>query len=137
MYDDSVPSRGPRTGVASTADGGGDVSVGEAAQITGLSAHTLRYYERVGLLTAPRTATGQRRYGPRELLALEFISRLRATGMPIAQVKEYADAARADRGREVGLPLLLAHRRQLLLDLEQRREALAAIDRKIRHYRTT
>ncbi len=111
------------------------LSVSAAAQVTGISAHTLRYYERAGLLQTLRTATGQRRYGPKQLLALEFISRLRATGMPIRVIKSYADAVRAGVGREHGLPLLLAHREQLIHDLAQRQAHLDAIDRKITAYR--
>ncbi len=111
------------------------LSVSAAAQVTGISAHTLRYYERAGLLQTPRTATGQRRYGPAELLAVEFISRLRATGMPIRVIKTYADAVRAGSGREHGLPLLLAHREQLIRDLAQRQAHLEAINSKITAYR--
>ncbi len=111
------------------------LSVSAAAQVTGISAHTLRYYERAGLLQPPRTAAGRRRYGPNDVLALEFISRLRATGMPIRVIKTYADAVRAGDGREHGLPLLLAHREQLIDDLAQRQAHLDAIDTKIAAYR--
>ncbi len=111
------------------------LSVSAAAQVTGISAHTLRYYERAGLLRTPRTAAGQRRYGPGELLAVEFITRLRATGMPIRVIKTYADAVRAGAGRENGLPLLLAHREQVIHDLARRQAHLEAIDRKITAYR--
>jgi len=111
------------------------LSVSGAAGVTGINAHTLRYYERVGLLQTPRTASGQRRYGPDQLLAVEFISRLRATGMPIRAIKAYADVVRAGSGRELGLPLLLAHRDEVIHDLARRQAHLDAIDRKITAYR--
>lgn len=109
--------------------------VGVAAKVTRISARTLRYYERAGLLHTPRTAIGQRRYGPQELLALAFIRRLREIGMPIRVIRSYADAVRAGSGRERGLPLLLAHREQVFHDLARRQAHLDAIDRKITAYR--
>ena len=61
--------------------------IGEAAQITGLSVDTLRYYERAGLIDPVRRERNGRRYEETDLLWLAFLRRLRATGMPIAQVR--------------------------------------------------
>lgn len=110
------------------------LTVAETAQATGLSVHTLRYYDRAELLAPPRDAAGRRRYGPDELRALAFIARLRSTGMPIRQIKEYADAVRAGRGDQDGRSLLVSHRSQLVADIAERRAHLSAIDRKIASY---
>lgn len=112
------------------------LTVSAAASATGMSAHALRYYDRVGLLTPRRSPSGQRRYGPDEMVALTFIARLRGTGMPIRKIKAYADAVRAGRAEQDGLALLVEHRERLLLDIAERRVHLEAIDRKIAAYTT-
>ncbi len=62
-------------------------TIQEAAERTGVSAHTLRYYERIGLLTPihRETNSGHRRYSEDNLRLVQFLLRLRTTGMPIAQ----------------------------------------------------
>lgn len=67
------------------------LSVAEMADITGVTAHTLRYYERAGLIhPITRTVGNQRRYQPDDVDWVRFLVRLRETGMPIAQVRDYA-----------------------------------------------
>ncbi len=63
-------------------------SISQAAERTGLTAHTLRYYERDGLMLGEvdRSTTGHRRYTERDLGWITMITRLRATGMPIREV---------------------------------------------------
>ena len=60
-----------------------------AAQ-TGLSTDTLRYYEKEGLLQPARDANGYRNYGTRDVDWITFILRLKAMGVPLARIKEYA-----------------------------------------------
>jgi DNA-binding transcriptional MerR regulator len=69
------------------------VSIAEAARRTGVSVHTLRYYERAGLVVTPvdRTASGQRRYQQLDLDWINVCTRLRATGMPIRTIRRYAE----------------------------------------------
>lgn len=57
---------------------------------TGLSAATLRYYEREGLLRPERNANGYREYGARDLEWVGFILRLKEMGVPLSQIKKYA-----------------------------------------------
>ena len=113
------------------------LTIAEAAAQTGLTAHTLRYYERGGLmLAAPDRATsGHRRYSERDLTWIELISRLRSTGMPIRDVRRYADLVRSGDGNEAErLALLKAHRRRVLQQLDEVRSHLGAIDHKIDLY---
>jgi DNA-binding transcriptional MerR regulator len=65
--------------------------VQQAAALTGLSEHTLRCYERIGLIKpVPRQeSSGHRRYGPDDLIKLETLACLRATGMTIDQMRGY------------------------------------------------
>lgn len=112
-------------------------SIARAAEVTGLSADTLRYYERDGLLLAPvcRSATGHRRYSADDLRWIELVTRLRGTGMPIRDVRRYAALVRAGSGTEADrLDLLRAHRQQVLDQLAEVTAHLGAIDAKIDIY---
>ena len=63
----------------------------EVANITKLKAHTLRYYESIGLIKdIKRDSSGKRIYSEQDLKWLEVINRLRATGMNINKMKKYA-----------------------------------------------
>ena len=113
------------------------MTIAEAAERSGLTKDTLRYYEKDGLMLAPvdRSATGHRRYTERDLTWIELVSRLRATGMPIRDVRRYADLVRAGAGNEQErLELLRAHRRAVLDQLAEVQDHLGAIDRKIGIY---
>lgn len=113
------------------------LSIAEAAVATGLSADTLRYYERDGLLLGPvaRSASGHRRYSEQDLGWIEMVTRLRATGMPIREVRRYAALVRAGGGNEPArLELLRAHRERVLAELAEVQAHLAAIETKIDLY---
>jgi len=113
------------------------MTIAEAAERSGLTKDTLRYYEKDGLMLAPvdRSATGHRRYTERDLTWIELVTRLRATGMPIREVRRYADLVRGGAGNEKErLDLLRAHRQQVLAQLAEVQEHLGAIDRKIGIY---
>jgi DNA-binding transcriptional MerR regulator len=93
------------------------MKIGELAKRSGLSAYTIRYYERIGLLPrADRDRSGQRDYDASILTWMEFLDRLKTTGMPIREMLHYA----ALRERGVGTE---AERRALL---EQHRESVRA-----------
>jgi len=113
------------------------LTIAEAAEQTGLTTHTLRYYERDGLLlgAVDRSASGHRRYTERDLTWITLITRLRSTGMPIRDVKKYADLVRAGAGNEVErLELLRAHRERVERQLAEVTGHLRAIDYKIALY---
>lgn len=113
------------------------VSIAEAAAASGLTTHTLRYYERDGLMldAVDRAPSGHRRYTERDLVWIQMITRLRSTGMPIREVRAYAELVRAGDGNEVErLELLRAHRERVLAQLDEIRDNLAAIDVKVGIY---
>lgn len=68
-----------------------NLTIQEVAQRTGLTAYTLRYYEKIGLI-APiaRASGGQRRYAASDMDWLAFLMHLRATDMPIHRMQEFA-----------------------------------------------
>lgn len=91
------------------------LTVAQMASATGVSAHTLRYYERAGLIhPVARTSANQRRYFDGDVEWLRFLLRLRETGMPIAQVREYADL-RAEGPSTIGTRLTLLETHQAAL----------------------
>ncbi len=113
------------------------LTIAEAAQRLGLSTHALRYYETEGLLVGPppRTTTGRRRYGEDDLRWIVMVQRLRATGMPVREIREYAALVRAGEGTErQRLALLTAHRQRVLAQLEEVTAHLGAITAKIEGY---
>jgi DNA-binding transcriptional MerR regulator len=114
------------------------LSISDAAELTGLSAHTLRYYERAGLMLDPvaRAPSTHRRYSEAEIGWVTLLTKLRATGMPIRMIREYAELVRAGDGNEAErLALLEAHREAVLEQLAAVRRNLEAIDYKIDFYR--
>ena len=67
-------------------------SIGQAAEKTGLSPHTLRYYEKEGLLPfLQKSASGLRVFSQNDLNWLAMIECLKETGMPIKGIKQYID----------------------------------------------
>ena len=116
------------------------LSIAEAARRTGVSVHTLRYYERAGLVitTVDRTATGRRRYHQQDLYWIKICTKLRATGMPIKTIRRYAQLVAAGPGNEhERLALLESHRAQVVAKLAELQENLKIIDHKIDVYRNS
>ncbi|WP_433357111.1 MerR family transcriptional regulator [Microtetraspora malaysiensis] len=114
------------------------LSIAEAARRTGTSVHTLRYYERAGLVVTPvgRTAGGRRRYQQFDLEWIVVCTKLRATGMPIKAIRRYAELVSAGRGNEQErLALLEAHCAEVTAKLAEIQENLRLIDHKIDVYR--
>ncbi len=113
------------------------LSISQAATATGLTTHTLRYYERAGLMLDPveRAESTHRRYTDRDVTWVQLLTKLRATGMPIRMIREYAALVRDGEGNEQErLALLVAHRESVLAQLDEIRSNLAAIDHKIEIY---
>ena len=114
------------------------LSIAEAARRTGVSVHTLRYYERAGLVVTPvdRTHSGRRRYQDEDLKWISICTKLRATGMPIKGIRRYAQLVSAGPGNEQErLALLEAHRADVTAKLAEVQESLKLIDHKIDVYR--
>jgi DNA-binding transcriptional MerR regulator len=113
------------------------LSIAEMAEATGLTTHTLRYYEREGLmLTAiDRASSTHRRYSTADIGWVTFLTKLRSTGMPIRDMKQYVELVRTgDTTTRDRLELLVAHRERVLAQLDEVTASLAAIDRKITSY---
>jgi DNA-binding transcriptional MerR regulator len=109
------------------------ISIGQAAQQLGLSEDTLRYYERAGL-TPPveRASSGHRRYSDDDLRWFTFVTRMRATGMSIEHLAQYAALTRAGEGTaEQRKALLEEHRARVQAQIEELQIALQSLNYKI------
>ncbi|MDQ1581055.1 MAG: hypothetical protein QOD05_1830 [Microbacteriaceae bacterium] len=113
------------------------LAISDVAALTGLSTHTLRYYERAGLMLHPidRSSTSQRQYSEADVTWVTFLTKLRSTAMPIARVRDYVELARAGEDTSAArLELLLIHRMNVVAQLEEMTKSIAAIDFKIATY---
>jgi len=112
-------------------------SPGEAAERTGFSLDTLRYYERIGLLEeVARTAGGQRQFSDDDVAWLSTLRCLRDTGMPIARMQRYAELCRDDSTIAERVALLEEHDREAAERIAQLETQRAQIREKISWYRT-
>jgi DNA-binding transcriptional MerR regulator len=110
-------------------------TIGEAAEKCGLSQHTLRWYERIGLLSPiERGSDGRRRFSDGDLDWLSLITKLRDTGMPVRDMQRYAELVRSGAGQAERLELLKRHREQVRRAIASQRECLKLLDTKITHY---
>jgi DNA-binding transcriptional MerR regulator len=112
-------------------------TIREAAGKTGLSQDTVRYYERIGLVPpVGRDRSGYRRYTEDDLEWLVFVTRLRATGMPIADIATFVQLAMRGAGTVPQRLLLLeAHQRAVEAHWREVRGHLRLIQAKIAYYR--
>ncbi|MDQ0990646.1 MerR family transcriptional regulator [Streptomyces sp. V3I7] len=124
------PPRHPRP------DGQDRYTISEVVAVTGLTAHTLRWYERIGLMPhVDRSHTGQRRYSNRDLDWLDLVTKLRLTGMPVADMVRYAQLVReGEHTYGERHELLESTRRDVLARISELRDTLAVLDRKISLY---
>ncbi|WP_326744319.1 MerR family transcriptional regulator [Streptomyces sp. NBC_01724] len=111
-------------------------TISEVAAFTGLTAHTLRWYERIGLMPhVDRSHTGQRRFTNRDLDWLAFVGKLRLTGMPVAHMVRYAQLLReGEHTFEERQELLEATRRDVKTRIAELQDTLAVLDYKIDFY---
>ncbi|MEU8839733.1 MerR family transcriptional regulator [Streptomyces roseus] len=111
-------------------------TISEVEARTGLTQHTLRWYERIGLMPhVDRSHSGQRRFSDKDLHWLAFVGKLRATGMSVADMVRYAELVRegehtVDQRRE----LLEQTRREVRARITELNDALAVLDFKIDMY---
>ncbi len=107
------------------------------SSLVGLSAHTLRYYEKIGLLkNVQRNSSGHRVYTAKDVKWLEFVIRLKETAMPLEEILEYARLR--EQGSSTVLErqaLLEQHQQRLKAHIAQQQAHLSALEDKIDLYK--
>lgn len=114
-----------------------ELSIGQVAQRTGLSVHTLRLYEREGLFAGPvgRRANGHRIYTEWDVEWLSYCVRFRASGMPLAAIRRYAALVREGAGNEdERLALLHDHEQHVADRIAELTDWLDVIRQKVKIY---
>lgn len=111
-------------------------SIAEASARSGLTIDTLRYYERIGLIDPPaRNTAGRRSYTDDDIGWLLFLTKMRTTGMPLQQMRQYAELRRhgaATSGRRKRI--LVEHRAALQAHIAELQACLDVINYKIDNY---
>ena len=112
------------------------MKIGELAKRSGLTAHTIRYYERIGLLSrADRDRSGRRDYDASILAWIDFLGRLKATGMPIRDMRRYAALReQGDGTAPQRRELLERHRARVRAHVDELNACLLVLDAKIGAY---
>ena len=113
-----------------------EYSIGEFSRLTNLGIHTLRYYEHENLITPKRNSSNRRCYSDKDLAWIEFIKRLKDTGMPIKEIQRYAKLrAEGDSTLNERMEMLTVHRESLNEQIKILQEHMAKLDDKIDFYR--
>ena len=113
-----------------------EYSIGEFSRLTNLGIHTLRYYEHEHLITPKRNSSNRRCYSDKDLAWIEFIKRLKDTGMPIKEIQRYAKLrAEGDLTLNERMEMLTVHRESLNEQIKVLQEHMAKLDDKIDFYR--
>ncbi|MDE1691492.1 MerR family transcriptional regulator [Streptococcus suis] len=114
------------------------MNIKEVSQVTGLSADTIRYYERIGLVPKiARKSSGVRDFVENDVAILEFIRCFRSAGMSIERLIEYMGLVQAgDSTVEARLDLLKEEQEELRSRLSEIQQALDRLDYKIENYQT-
>lgn len=112
------------------------LTIQQVAEATGLSEYTLRYYERIGLIhSIERAKNGHRRYSPNDIGWIDFLNKLRATGMSIQQMQQYAELQRqGDPTLAERVEMLKAHHCKVEARINELCEHLKLINYKIEVY---
>ncbi|HFI0633019.1 TPA: stress response transcriptional regulator NmlR [Streptococcus suis] len=114
------------------------MNIKEVSQVTGLSADTIRYYERIGLVPKiARKSSGVRDFVENDVAILEFIRCFRSAGMSIERLIEYMGLVQAgDSTVEARIDLLREEREELQTRLIEMQQALERLECKIENYQT-
>ncbi|WP_140456991.1 MerR family transcriptional regulator [Priestia megaterium] len=112
-------------------------SIQQIASMTGLSTHTLRYYEKIGLIkNVQRAQTGYRQYTDFDLAWIQFLIRLRVTGMPMLKMKQFSDLRQKGESTITARKELLEeHYNDVLGKIEELELNAHRIEEKIAHYK--
>ncbi|WP_394548058.1 MerR family transcriptional regulator [Priestia aryabhattai] len=112
-------------------------SIQQVASMTGLSTHTLRYYEKIGLIkNVQRDQTGYRQYTDVDLAWIQFLIRLRVTGMPMLKMKQFSDLRQKGESTITARKELLEeHYKDVLGKIEELELNSHRIEKKIAHYK--
>lgn len=110
--------------------------IGEISKITNLTIDTLRYYEKEGLITPSRDQNNIRMYSDSDIRWIQFIKKLKQTGMPLKNIKEYSNLRdQGDSTINERLSLLYEQKQRLEQNSKQLEEHILFLNNKIDIYK--
>ncbi|WP_037463551.1 MerR family transcriptional regulator [Shimazuella kribbensis] len=111
-------------------------TIGEVAQLVGISTHTLRYYEKENIILPDRNERGERKYTESHLQWLKFVLKLKETQMPITKIREYAYLFTKGENTVIDrLKLLEDHKSSIEIQLKTLGETNKMLEHKITSYK--
>ena len=112
-----------------------EYSIGEFSKLTNLGIHTLRYYEHENLISPKRNSSNRRCYTDSDIAWVDFIKRLKDTGMPIKEIKRYAELrSKGDTTLKPRMEMLIQHRQALNEQISSLQIHMSKLDDKINYY---
>ena len=110
-------------------------TISQMAQRFGVEPHTLRFYEKEGIIQPERTPSGIRSYTEENVAQLEMAMCLKSTGMPLREIKKYFDLVeQGDETLDQRLEIFTSHREHVLAEIETLQKYLCKIENKIQWY---
>lgn len=112
------------------------MTIAEVSKEYGISADTLRYYERIGLLPPiPRNSNGNRDYREEDCRWVKFIKCMRSAGLSIESLIEYVTLFQQGTATAAARKAILQEQRQLIIaKIEDMQNTLQYLDQKLNHY---
>lgn len=112
-------------------------TIQQISKMTGLTVHTLRYYERIGLLKkVNRDTNGYRQYSESDIAWIHFLIRLRITGMSVTDMKLFSDLrSQGESTLSARRELLEMHQNKVLEEIQELKDNLTKIEEKIDYYK--
>ncbi|ASP40212.1 MerR family transcriptional regulator [Bacterioplanes sanyensis] len=110
------------------------MKIGQISEMTGLSTHTIRYYEKQGLINAAaKDSSGHRDYGPDDIELLNWVDCLKNSGMSLALIRRYSDAVRSG-DQPTQQEILSLHLQQLRLKQQDIHHYIEVTEKKLRRF---
>jgi DNA-binding transcriptional MerR regulator len=112
-------------------------TIQQISKMTGLTVHTLRYYEKIGLLNeVNRDINGYRQYSESDISWINFLIRLRITGMSVTDMKLFSDLrSQGESTISARRELLEMHQNKVLKEIKELKDNLTEIEKKIDYYK--
>lgn len=113
-------------------------SISEAAKELNLTVYTLRYYDKEGLMPfVERTPSGTRVFKESDIGALKIIECLKATGMPIKEIKSFIDwCSEGDSTLQQRYDMFMERKANVEAQMEELRKTMEVIEHKCSYYKT-
>ena len=111
------------------------MTIGEVSEKYGITADTLRYYERIGLIPyVPRKKNGIRNFDEKSCKWVEFIKCMRSAGVQIEALTEYVNLMQKNDNVQRRKEILIEQRQKLADKMNDLKNTLERLDFKIKHY---